>query len=151
MSNYNLCHGIEWETNQLCIICDAINTEQTRITQLILNEANTWVKPTGFSYRSALRELATKLQTQPDYTKVYSCLTHNSGGTVPCNECADIQKTIRPDLATAYNNADVTEIEAQERERIIKLLKDFWCGESNCTKHPIQMESVIAAIKGATK
>ena len=38
--------------------------------------------------------------------------------------------------------------ECRERERIIKLLASFWCGEPACTKHPVRMDWVIAAIKG---
>lgn len=39
---------------------------------------------------------------------------------------------------------------AFERERIIKLLDKFWCQEIACTKHPVRMDWVIAAIKGET-
>lgn len=35
-----------------------------------------------------------------------------------------------------------------ERERIIKLLASYWCGEPACTKHPVRMDWVIAGIKG---
>jgi hypothetical protein len=34
-----------------------------------------------------------------------------------------------------------------ERERIVKLLGKFWCGEPECTKHPVRMDWVIAAIR----
>lgn len=39
----------------------------------------------------------------------------------------------------------------QERERILKLLGGFWCGEPACPKHPVRMDWVIAAIKGENK
>ena len=35
----------------------------------------------------------------------------------------------------------------RERERIIKLLKDYWCGEAPCDKHPVRMDWIIAAIQ----
>ena len=39
----------------------------------------------------------------------------------------------------------------KERERIVKLLGDFWCGEPACTKHPVRMDWVIDAIKKENK
>ena len=38
-----------------------------------------------------------------------------------------------------------------ERERILELLNGFWCGEPACSKHPVRMDWVIAAIKGENK
>jgi hypothetical protein len=38
----------------------------------------------------------------------------------------------------------------QEQERVIKLLDQFWCQEIACSKHPVRMDWVIAAIKGET-
>jgi hypothetical protein len=42
-------------------------------------------------------------------------------------------------------------VTAQERERIIKLLDQFWCQEIACIQHPVRMDWVIAAIKGKNK
>ena len=39
----------------------------------------------------------------------------------------------------------------EERERIIKLLDQFWCQEIACSKHPVRMDWVIAAIKEENK
>lgn len=41
--------------------------------------------------------------------------------------------------------------EKSEQQRIVKLLGDFWCGEPACTKHPVRMDWVIAAIQGENK
>ena len=49
-------------------------------------------------------------------------------------------------LAKAAELATVAEC-----ERIIKLLGSFWCGEPACTKHPVRMDWVIAAIQGENK
>ena len=39
----------------------------------------------------------------------------------------------------------------EEQERVIKLLDQFWCQEIACSKHPVRMDWVIAAIKGENK
>ena len=35
-----------------------------------------------------------------------------------------------------------------ERERILELVKHYYCGEPGCTKHPANMADLIARIKG---
>lgn len=63
------------------------------------------------------------------------------------DECA-VEKSDAAEFAflTGVKNGAIA-----EQDRIIKLLADFWCGEPACSKHPIRMDWVIAAIKGEIK
>ena len=38
-----------------------------------------------------------------------------------------------------------------ERERILELIKSYWCGEPGCTKHTTNWEHLIENIKGEQK
>jgi hypothetical protein len=36
----------------------------------------------------------------------------------------------------------------KERERILRLIRTYWCGQPFCEKHMVDMEALIEAIQG---
>ena len=143
MSNHYQCHGIEWDSTETCLMCDAITTEQARIIQAIRTEADTWVRPTSFSYRQALRDLADKLETADsnEPTRVPESTIDELTWDEYDGQVID---GIRYANTFTFNMAKNSRIIGanQERSRIIKLLEE---SDSVCN------EWAIALIKGEIK